>query len=182
MISAESNFVYGPPETLERYALYPDTVDVLAAQLSVTECATGWTPVPDRETVAGELVALLVTVTLPVTLAADAGVNITFNVAVCAGVKICPVETPLAVNPGPEMLIFAIVTLEFPAFENVTLNTLLLPMLTFGKCKLVLLALSRSVGTFTVSVATLLVTLPKELPTVTVNWVLLSEAVVAGVV
>ena len=73
MISAEFNFVYGPLETLERYALYPDTVDELAVQLSVTECATGWTPVPDRETAAGELVALLVTVTVPGRLPAAAG-------------------------------------------------------------------------------------------------------------
>ena len=67
--------MYGQPETVERYTLYPATVDVLAVQFNVTECETGWTPVPEREIVAGELVALLATVTLPVTLAAAAGVT-----------------------------------------------------------------------------------------------------------
>ena len=178
----EFNFVYGPPETVERYTLYPATVDVLAVQFNVTECETSWTPVPEREIVAGELVALLVTVTLPVTLAAVAGVKVTFNVAVCAGVKICPVVTPLAVNPAPEMLTLETVTFEFPAFVNVTLSMLLLPMLTFAKPKLVVLALSRNVAAFTVRVAALLVTLPALFVTVTVNWSPLYEAVVAGVV
>ena len=178
----EFSFVYGPAETVERYTLYPATVDVLAVQSSVTECETGWTPVPEREIVAGELVALLATVTFPATLAAAAGVKVTFSVAVCAGVKICPVETPLVVNPAPEMLIFETVTLEFPAFVNVTLSMLLLPMLTFPKLRLVLLALSRNVAAFTVSVAALLVALPAALVTVTVNWAALSEVVVAGVV
>lgn len=144
-------------------------MDVLAVQFNVTECETGWTPVPDRETVAGELVALLVRVTLPVTLAADAGVKVTLSVAVCPGVRTCPVETPLALNPAPEMLTFETVTVEFPALVNVTPRMLLLPMLTFAKPRLVELELSRNVATFTVSVAALLVTLPALFVTVTVN-------------
>jgi hypothetical protein len=127
-------------------------------------------------------VALLVTVTLPATLAAAAGVKVTFSVAVCAGARICPVETPLAVNPAPVMLTFETVTFEFPAFVNITLSMLLLPMLTFAKFRLVALVLSRYVAAFTVSVAALLVTLPALFVTVTVNWAPLSEAVVAGVV
>ena len=88
MINVEFSFVYGPPETVERYTLYPDTGDTLAVQDSVTECETGWTPVPDRETVAGELVALLVTVTLPGRLPVPAGVRFTFRAALWPGVKI----------------------------------------------------------------------------------------------
>ena len=38
-------------------------------------------PVPDRAIVAGELVALLATLTLPVTLPELVGANVTFNVA-----------------------------------------------------------------------------------------------------
>ena len=128
------------------------------------------------------MVALLVTVALPVTLAAAAGVKVTFSVAVCAGVKICPVKTPPAVKPAPAMLTFETVTFEFPAFVNVTLSVLLLPMSTFAKFRLVLLALSRDVATFTVSVAALLVTLPVLLLTTTVNCAPLSDDVVAGVV
>jgi hypothetical protein len=89
-VSVEFNFVYGPPLTVERYTLYPDTVDVLAVHVSVTECDTGWTPVPDNVTDAGELVALLVTVTLPGMGPVPAGVNVTLSVAVFPGVTICP--------------------------------------------------------------------------------------------
>ena len=119
---------------------------------------------------------------LPVALPAAAGVKVTFSVAVCAGVKICPVVTPLELNPAPEMLTFETVTFEFPAFVNVTLSVLLLPMLTFAKLRLVLLALSRNVAAFTVSVAALLVTLPALFVTVTVNCAPLSDVVVAGAV
>ncbi len=91
----ESNFEYGPPETWERYTLYPATVDVLAVQLSATEGATVCAPVPEREMVAGEFVALLATVTLPGKLPAATGVNVASKVADCPGARIKPDETPL---------------------------------------------------------------------------------------
>jgi hypothetical protein len=122
--------------------LYPFTAGGLASQVSVTECATGWTPVPDRETVAGELVALLVTVAVPVRIPVAAGVKVTFSIAVCPGVKICPVETPLAVYPAPEILTLEMVTFEFPALVIVAPRTLLPPRLTFPKLRLVALAAS----------------------------------------
>lgn len=96
----------------------------------MTECETCWTPVPDREIVAGEFLALLVTVTLPVTLVVDDGVKLTIKVVDCPGVKIRPEETPLAVNPAPEMETFETVTFELPVLENVTLWLLVLPILT----------------------------------------------------
>lgn len=65
-------------------------MDVLAVQVSVTECDTGWTPVPESVMDAGELVALLVTVTLPGMSPVPAGAKVTFRVAVCPGVTICP--------------------------------------------------------------------------------------------
>ena len=67
---------------MDLYTLYPETVEVLAVQVSVTECDTGWTPVPDSVTVAGELAALLVTVTLPGIGPVPAGVKVMFRVAV----------------------------------------------------------------------------------------------------
>jgi hypothetical protein len=63
-------------------------VDVLAVQFSVTECNTGWTPVPDSVIDAGELVALLVTFTLPGSGPVPEGAKVTFSVAVCPGVTI----------------------------------------------------------------------------------------------
>ena len=182
MTSVEFSFVYGPPETVERYTLYPETVDVLAVQDSVTECETGWIPVPEREIVADELVALLVTVTLPGRLPVAAGVKVTFSVAVCPGAKICPVVTPPAEYPAPERLTPETVTLEFPPLVKVTGRMLLLPRLTLPKLKLVVLGLSRNVAAFTVRVAALLVMFPAPLVMVTINCAPLSDVVVAGVV
>lgn len=91
---------------------------------------------PDKEIVAGEFVASLLTVTLPVTPAALAGVNVTLSVAVCPGVRICPLETPLAVNPAPEMLTFETLTLERfdpPGFDTVTDWDTVLPTATGPK-------------------------------------------------
>ncbi len=46
----ESNFVYGPPETSERYTSYPATADGLGFQVSDTEWEIAWeeaaAPVP----------------------------------------------------------------------------------------------------------------------------------------
>lgn len=157
-------------------------MDALAVQFSVTECETGWTPVPVREIVLGEFVALLVTVTLPVALPVAAGANVTFKVAVWPGVRICPEDTPAAVNPGPEMLTPETVTDEFPPLVNVTGRMVLLPRLTLEKLKLAWLALRMSVEAVTVNVAALLMTLPAPLVTVTVNCAPLSEVAVTGVV
>ena len=65
-------------------------MDVLAVHVSVTECDTVWTPVPDNAMVAGELVALLVTFTDPGISPVPAGANVTFSVAVCPAFTICP--------------------------------------------------------------------------------------------
>jgi len=67
--------VYGPPDVAERYTLYPTTFDVLAVHESETEWDTGCVPVPESEMLIGELVALLVTVTLPENVAAEPGAN-----------------------------------------------------------------------------------------------------------
>jgi hypothetical protein len=94
----ESNFENDPPETSERYTLYPATVDVLGVQVSATEWETVCeaVPSPEREIVAGEFVALLATVTLPGKLPGAAGVNVASKVADCPGARIKPAETPLA--------------------------------------------------------------------------------------
>lgn len=94
----------------------------------------------------GEFVALLITDTLPVTLPAAAGTNAIFSVTDCPGVSMVPVLTPLALNPVPETVTLAIVTIEFPLFVSVALNELLLPTFTFPKLKLAGFAPSRKVG------------------------------------
>jgi hypothetical protein len=55
--------------------LYPDAVEVLAFQVSATKCCTGTTPVPDKETDAGDPFALLTIEMPPFTLPATVGLN-----------------------------------------------------------------------------------------------------------
>jgi len=125
---------------------------------------------------------LLVTVTFPVTLPGAAGAKVTFKDAVCPGVRIVPVDTPLGLKPAPEKLTFEIVTFELPEFVCVPARVLLAPVFMFPKLKVVGLALSKNVTALTVSVAGVLWMLPTELLTTTVNCAPVSAAAVAGVV
>jgi hypothetical protein len=93
--------------------------------------------------VAGELVALLSTVTLPVALWATVGANATVSVADWLGARMVPDVTPLVLNPVPVAVTPEIVTFELPVFVSVAANELVLPMFTFPKFKLVGLALIR---------------------------------------
>jgi hypothetical protein len=115
-------------------------VDELAVHDSATEC---WVPVPDKATVAGEFVALLVTVTLPLTLPAAVGANAIVSVTDWLGVKTVPPDTPLALYPAPVTATLDMVTLEFPLFVSVTLAEPLLPTLTLPKLTLAGVAPSR---------------------------------------
>jgi hypothetical protein len=85
LTSEAFNFTYPLPLTVLRYTLYPDTVDVLAFQVSATECCTGVTPVPDRVTVAGDPVALLAIEMLPFAVPATVGPNVTDRERPCEG-------------------------------------------------------------------------------------------------
>jgi hypothetical protein len=132
--------------------------------------------------VVGEPVAVLATEALPVMLPAPEGAKLTFSVAVCPGVRVVPLDTPLALKPAPEILTLDIDTFEVPELVRVTGRVLFVPVFTLPKLRLVGLALSAIVPLLTVSVAALLVTLPVELLTTTVNCAPLSELAVAGVV
>jgi hypothetical protein len=145
----------------------------------VVDCVT---PLPLREIVAGELLALLATETLPLALPEAVGAKVTLSVAVCPGVSVVFALTPLALYPVPLVLTPEIVTFEFPVFVRATLKTLLLPTFTFAKSRLVGLVPSTAVTVFTVSVAALLVAVPAEFVTTTRNVEPVSEVVVAGVV
>ena len=59
------------------------------------------TPVPDNGIVKVGFDAFDVTVTLPLTTPAEAGVNETLNVALCPDVNVTGVVIPLRVNPVP---------------------------------------------------------------------------------
>lgn len=103
-------------------------------------------PAPEREMVAGELLALLATATLPVKLPAAEGVNVTSSVALCPGVNVKPAEIPLAVNLAPDTLTLETVTLEFPALLSFTLSVLPAPTATFPKLTLEAFASSSAAG------------------------------------
>jgi hypothetical protein len=92
---------------------------VLALHDSETECAIDCVPVPESEILTGEFVASLVTVTLPETATADAGVNKTLSVAVCPAPILCPATTPVELNPAPVAPTDPTVTVELPLFVSV---------------------------------------------------------------
>ena len=126
--------------------------------------------------------ALLATLTLPVAAPAVDGVNVAVRVAVCPGVRIKPVESPLALKPAPETLTLDTVTVEFPELVRVTVLLLVVDKLMLPKLNEVTLALSEAVAAFTVRVAALLDADPALLATDTANFAELSEVDVAGVV
>ena len=79
------------PETTP--APYQPTVEVLAFQVSAAEC---WTiPVPDRETVAGDPVALLTMEMLPFMVPAAVGLNWTLRVRFCDRVSVTGALPPV---------------------------------------------------------------------------------------
>jgi len=75
--------------------LYPATVDVLAFHDSATECCTRATPVPERETEAGEPLALLTIEMLPLTLPAAVGLNWIGRMRFCDGVRVTGALPPV---------------------------------------------------------------------------------------
>ena len=96
----------------------------------------------------GEFAALLVTLTLPPMVPDRGEENVTSSVACCPGARIKPEDNPLAANFPPATLIWAMVTLAFPAFIRSTLSVFAVPAETFPKFKLGVLA-SRSVRALT---------------------------------
>ena len=92
--------------------------DVLAVH--VNRILGAATPVPDRENEAGEFVALLAMLTLPVTAPAVAGENVTFSTTFWPADRVVPPLTPVTLNPVPVTLTLEIVTLAFPLFVSVT--------------------------------------------------------------
>jgi hypothetical protein len=131
---------------------------------------------------AGELDALLLTVTLPVAAPLAEGAKVEVNVVICPGERVSPFDA-VELNPAPATSTCEIVTSEVPALVRIMCCALLLDMLTLPKFKLLVLELSTRVPVFeTVNEAGRLVTLPALFLTTTVNCVPLSEAVVAAVV
>ena len=98
----------------------------------VTEIC-GCIPVPLSEIVAGELVALLTTVTLPARLPAEAGVNVTLKEVDWPAARFSGSVIPLVLYPVPAALTCEMETLEFPVLEIVTLCVALVPVVRLPK-------------------------------------------------
>jgi len=98
----------------------------------VTEIC-GCIPVPLSEIVAGELAALLTTVTLPARLPAEAGVNVTLKEVDWPAARFSGSVIPLVLNPVPVALTCEMEMLEFPVLEIVTLCVALVPVVRLPK-------------------------------------------------
>jgi hypothetical protein len=99
--------------------------------------APGVTPVPDNGMARVGFEAFEVIVTLPLTLPADAGVNVVLKLALCPAVSVIGVVIPLRMNPVPLIPTWEIVTLEPPVLVIVPERDCLLPTVTLPKLRLV---------------------------------------------
>ena len=95
------------------------------------------TPVPDSEMTVGELVVLLTSETLPVTLPLAVGEKTMLKDALLPGQRLSGRERPVVLNPVPLTLDSATFTTLCPVFERVTVCVLLLPTGTSPKLMLV---------------------------------------------
>ena len=76
-------------------------MEVLAVHDRLTLCVTITAPVPESVIVAGDPVALLVTVTLPLTLPVTAGLKSTLKVRLWPAFKVVGTLKPLVAKPAP---------------------------------------------------------------------------------
>jgi hypothetical protein len=99
-------------------------------------------PVPVRTIVRGEFGSVLAIDTLPLTLVALVGVNVTVKVVVWPGLSVCA-DRVLMLKPVPVMLLPVIEIAPVPVLVSVTVvGVLLLPTATLPKLMLAGLALS----------------------------------------
>ena len=109
---------------------------MLAVQVKSTVCGLGANPRPDKETVFGDPVASLTTVTVPLALPAAAGLKFNVIEVLCAGDNTIGVAAPASANAAPFSLIWEIVTFELPVLVNTTACDEVLPTATLPKSKL----------------------------------------------
>ena len=93
----------------------------------------GELPDPDSETVNGELVALLVMVTLPELLPVVVGANVTLSTVDCPAARVSGTVRPVKLNPVPLTLAWETNTLEFPELVRARLCAVLVPVVMLPK-------------------------------------------------
>ena len=99
-------------------------------------------PVPERAMVVGEPVALLATVTVPLSEPAAVGENTTLKVSFCPAVTVTGVPAPLRVKPEPVSVMLEMLTLEFPVLVTITVCVADDPAFTLPNATLVVLNVS----------------------------------------
>jgi hypothetical protein len=115
---------------------YPATPEEeLAVHLRVTEWATLATPAPPTVIVVGEFAALLVSLTLPLSVSVFVGAKVTSKVAVWPGAIVAPFTPPLVLISVAETPIPETVMLELPVFSIFTGNVSVFPMATLPKLR-----------------------------------------------
>jgi hypothetical protein len=105
----------------------------------------GCMPVPLREIVAGELVALLMTLMLPPTAPVAAGEKLTESGRLCPEARVAPPEKPVTANPAPAAATCEMLTLPVPVFVTVTACDVELPTNVLPKLRLDTLGESKKV-------------------------------------
>ncbi len=128
------------------WVLVTPTVTLLKLTLvGITEI-WGCTPLPLSEIVAGELVALLTTLRLPVALPAVAGAKLTVSVKLWPAARVMAPEKPLTANPAPVMATCEMLTLAVPVFVSATPLEAEVPTRILPKFRLLVLAESKYDG------------------------------------
>lgn len=97
----------------------------------------GAAPVPVKVSVFGELLALLVIDTFPVTGPAEVGANFTVIVVEAPAFMVTGVVNPVWLNPAPVTSTWEIVRAAVPGFDTVTAAVALFPTFTVPKASLV---------------------------------------------
>jgi hypothetical protein len=119
---------------------------VLAFQLRSVECGSGATPVPDRDAVAGEFVAVLTKETVPLAAPLVPGVNVRVTCFVVPAAIATGNVRPVTLNPDPVTFAAETVTEPVPVLVRVTVCVVLNPTTTLPKETLVGDALNEKVA------------------------------------
>ena len=110
------------------------------------EWGSGATPVPDRDAVAGEFVAVLTKDTVPLAAPLVPGVNVRVTCFVVPAAIESGNVSPVALNPDPVTFAAETATEPVPVFESITVCVVLNPTTTLPKETLVGAALRRNVA------------------------------------
>jgi hypothetical protein len=139
VVVAEETVTFAVPELVKVIVCVVLLPVATEPKLTLPGFAVSWpcTPVPDKDTVAGDPAALLAMEIEPVAAPAADGVNVVLNDALAPAATVIG-NAPLVAKPVPDALAEVTVSVALPEFVNETvcvpvLPTLTLPKLTLGE-------------------------------------------------